>query len=221
MATKTEDKQYPPCIGSASKPSDVSFKHIQEHGVNDKKVDIPRKLTGAPGQLQVLLVGFEGWLAEALGLLTGELKPPQKNNDPESSEQDATDTDPDSSDDEPEEDVITATADEVGHSISSLFRLTANIQNLASRDRMERIEKIDVSAFGPFDINHVRDKYGLGEDAQYLIERLGKANTKRRQLLKYNEQHHDKIAGRRKDDTGNPGNTDSTAGAEADHQDEG
>ncbi|KAI5810394.1 hypothetical protein BZA77DRAFT_254952, partial [Pyronema omphalodes] len=125
-----------------------------------------------------------------------------------------------SSDDEPEEDVITATADEVGHSISSLFRLTANIQNLASRDRMERIEKIDVSVFGPFDINHIRDKYGLGEDAQYLIERLGKANTKRRQLLKYNQKHHEKIAGRRRDVAGNPGDIDSTAGGEADHQDE-
>ncbi|KAI5808296.1 hypothetical protein BZA77DRAFT_297552 [Pyronema omphalodes] len=252
MATKTEDKQISALYWECIEAFRRLFKHIQEHGVNDKKVDIPRKLTGAPGQLQVwaenvgahrrnsklsldyklreasryrahvkvLLVDLKVVLAEALGLLTGELKPPQKNNDPESSEQDATDTDPDSSDDEPEEDVITATADEVGHSISSLFRLTANIQNLASRDRMERIEKIDVSAFGPFDINHVRDKYGLGEDAQYLIERLGKANTKRRQLLKYNEQHHDKIAGRRKDDTGNPGNTDSTAGAEADHQDE-
>ncbi|KAI5810616.1 hypothetical protein BZA77DRAFT_271360 [Pyronema omphalodes] len=252
MATKTEDKQISALYWECIEAFRRLFKHIQEHGVNGKKVDIPGKLTGAPGQLQVwaenvgahrrnsrlsldyklreasryrahvkvLLVDLKVVLAEALGLLTGELKPPQKNNDPESSEQDATDTDPDSSDDEPEEDVITATADEVGHSISSLFRLTANIQNLASRDRMERIEKIDVSAFGPFDINHVRDKYGLGEDAQYLIERLGKANTKRRQLLKYNEQHHDKIAGRRKDDTGNPGNTDSTAGAEADHQDE-
>ncbi|KAI5816521.1 hypothetical protein BZA77DRAFT_353753 [Pyronema omphalodes] len=252
MATKTEDKQISALYWECIEAFRRLFKHIQEHGVNGKKVDIPGKLTGAPGQLQVwaenvgahrrnsklsldyklreasryrahvkvLLVDLKVVLDEALGLLTGELKPPQKNDSAESSEQGATDDDPDSSDDEPEEDVITATADEVGHSISSLFRLTANIQNLASRDRMERIERIDVSAFGPYDINHVRDKYGLPEDAQYLIERLGKANTKRRQLLKYNEQHHDKIAGRRRDVAGNPGDTDSTAGEEPDCQDE-
>ncbi|KAI5810627.1 hypothetical protein BZA77DRAFT_347636 [Pyronema omphalodes] len=252
MATKTEDKQISALYWECVEAFKRLFKHIQEHGVNGKTVDIPGKLTRAPGQLQVwaenvgahrrnsklsldyklreasryrahvkvLLVDLKVVLDEALGLLTGELKPPQKNDSAESSEPGATDDDPDSSDDEPEEDVITATADEVGHSISSLFRLTANIQNLASRDRMERIERIDVSAFGPYDINHVRDKYGLGDDAQYLIERLGKANTKRRQLLKYNEQHHDKIAGRRRDVAGIPGDTDSTAGEEPDRQDE-
>ncbi|KAI5810624.1 hypothetical protein BZA77DRAFT_347635 [Pyronema omphalodes] len=252
MATKTEDKQISALYWECIEAFRRLFKHIQEHGVNGKKVDIPDKLAGAPGQLQVwaenvgahrrnsklsldyklreasryrahvkvLLVDLKVVLEEALGLLTGELKPPQKNDSAGSNEPGATDDDSDSSDDEPEEDVITATADEVGHSISSLFRLTANIQNLASRDRMERIERIDVSAFGPYDINHVRDKYGLADDAQYLIERLGKANTKRRQLLKYNEQHHDKIAGRRRDDTGNPGDTESTAGEEPDHQDE-
>ncbi|KAI5810630.1 hypothetical protein BZA77DRAFT_391364 [Pyronema omphalodes] len=251
MATKTEDKQISALYWECMDAFRRLLKNIQEHSVNGTKVNIPEKLTGAPGQLQVwaenvgahrrnsklsldyklreasryrahvkvLLVDLKVVLEEALGLLTGELKPPQKNDSAESSEPGATDDDPDSSDDEPEEDVITATADEVGHSISSLFRLTANIQNLASRDRMERIERIDVSAFGPYDINHVRDKYGLADDAQYLIERLGKANTKRRQLLKYNEQHHDKIAGRRRDDTGNPGDTDSTAGDKADHQD--
>ncbi|KAI5810634.1 hypothetical protein BZA77DRAFT_347640 [Pyronema omphalodes] len=251
MATKTEDKQISALYWECIEAFRRLFKHIQEHGVNGKKVDIPDKLAGAPGQLQVwaenvgahrrnsklsldyklreasryrahvkvLLVDLKVVLEEALGLLTGELKPPQKTDSADSSEPGAPDDDPDSSDDEPEEDVITATADEVGHSISSLFRLTANIQNLASRDRMERIERIDVSAFGPYDINHVRDKYGLADDAQYLIERLGKANTKRRQLLKYNEQHHDKIAGRRRDVAGHPGDTESTAGEEPDHQD--
>jgi hypothetical protein len=52
--------------------------------------------------------------------------------------------------------------------------------------------------FEPFDIEHVRNKYdGLGEDYRFLIERLGKANTKRRQLLKYHHEHHEKIIGRR------------------------
>ncbi|KAI5794614.1 hypothetical protein FPQ18DRAFT_377255 [Pyronema domesticum] len=41
------------------------------------------------------------------------------------------------------------------------------------------------------------NKYQLGEDYQYLIKRLGKANTKRRQLLRYHNEHHEKIVGRR------------------------
>jgi hypothetical protein len=154
----------------------------------------------------------------ALGLLTGELKVPQNDDDLESSEAAATKTDLDLSEDEPDEDVITASADEIGHSISSLFRLTVGIQNLSSRDRMERIEKIDVSAYEPSDINHVKEKHRLGEDDNYLLERLGKANTKRRQLLKYNEKHHEKLVGRRREDTRNRNDGDSNDGDEVGNQ---
>jgi hypothetical protein len=59
------------------------------------------------------------------------------------------------------------------------------------------MERIDMSHFESFDIKHVRNKYQLTEDYQYLIERLGKANTKRRQLVKYHNEHHEKIIGRR------------------------
>lgn len=90
------------------------------------------------------------------------------------------------------------TLKEVGNVITCLYRLSISIQNPASRDRLERIEKIDMTHFEPFDIEHVRNKYdGLGEDYRLLIERLGKANTKRRQLLKYHHEHHEKIIGRR------------------------
>ncbi|KAI5810787.1 hypothetical protein BZA77DRAFT_391263 [Pyronema omphalodes] len=211
MATKTEDKQISALYWECIEAFRRLFKHIQEHGVNGKKVDIPGKLTGAPGQLQVWAenvgahrrnsrLSLDYKLREAsryrahvkvllgtIELLTGELKPPQKNNDPESSEQDATDTDPDSSDDEREEDVITAN----GGRGRTFYILPVSTHGQYPESRLQRPhgedrEKSIVFCIGPFDINH----------------------------------HHDKIAGRRKDDTGNPGNTDSTAGAEADHQDE-
>ncbi|KAI5789384.1 hypothetical protein FPQ18DRAFT_261656, partial [Pyronema domesticum] len=67
----------------------------------------------------------------------------------------------------------------------------------ASSDRLERMGEIDVSHFERFDIDNLSDKYQLGEDYKYVIERLGKANTKRRQLLKYHNEHHEKIVGRR------------------------
>jgi hypothetical protein len=135
----------------------------------------------------------------ALGILTGELQVPE---DIESIEEPAdeskSEADTESSADEPpEEDVVDAATDEICHSVALLFRLTVAIQNLSSRYRMERMERIDKSAYESFDISHIREKHPLSEEGKYLTERLGKANTKRRQLLEYNEKHHKKIVGRR------------------------
>lgn len=53
----------------------------------------------------------------------------------------------------------------------------------------------------------------------HLLQRLGKANTKRRQLLKYNEKHHEKIVGRRRsEDTRNRNDGDSNDGDEVGDQ---
>jgi hypothetical protein len=86
---------------------------------------------------------------------------------------------------------------EVGNVITCLYRLSIAIQSPASRDRLEKMEKIDMSFFEPFDIEHVSNKFQLGDEYIYLLERLGKANTKRRQILKYHHDHHGKIIGRR------------------------
>jgi hypothetical protein len=51
------------------------------------------------------------------------------------------------------------------------------------RDRMERMKKIDILAYEPFDLNHVREKHPLKKEGEDLLERLGKANTRRKQFL--------------------------------------
>ncbi|KAI5782533.1 hypothetical protein FPQ18DRAFT_382474 [Pyronema domesticum] len=71
------------------------------------------------------------------------------------------------------------------------------------------MEKIDMSQYEIFDINHVKEKHQLSEDKDYLAERLGKANTKRRQILKYNEKHHEKIVGLRPSATVDTGDLDT------------
>jgi len=43
-----------------------------------------------------------------------------------------------------------------------------------------------------YDINHVQNKFP--QAPLFFAQRLGKANTKRRQLFKYLGQHHEKIA---------------------------
>jgi len=82
---------------------------------------------------------------------------------------------------------------DISHSITCLYKFSIAIQNPAPRDRLERCSKIDVSYFERFDIEHVGQKFPHA--AGYLRERLGNANTKRRQLLKYHEKHHETIVG--------------------------
>lgn len=126
-------------------------------------------------------------------MVSGKLKIPEHDG---TEIEDDDEEDHDVQEDIPNQDNIDAATDEIRHSISSLFRLTIVTQNLSSRDRLERMEQIDVSAYESFVINHIREKYQLVEEGQYLVERLGKANTKRRQLLRYHEKHHEKLVGR-------------------------
>jgi hypothetical protein len=87
-----------------------------------------------------------------------------------------------------EEDLI-----DVSHVISCLYRFSIATRNPTPRDRFEQCALIDVSHFQAFDILHASNKFP--EADRYLIERLGTANTRRRQLSKYYRRHHEKIAG--------------------------
>src|SRR2546429_7537159 len=77
--------------------------------------------------------------------------------------------------------------------VTSLLKLSIVIRNPAPRDRYHKsasIEKFDDS----FDIAHVWHKFPHARHTPWLIERLGKANTRRRQHLKYRERHREKLA---------------------------
>jgi len=85
---------------------------------------------------------------------------------------------------------------EISQVITCLYKFSVAIRNPAPRDKLERLEEFNVSHFEFFDVQHVANKYSsVGEN--YLIERLGKANSRRRQLLMYYEGHHERIVGRR------------------------
>jgi hypothetical protein len=86
---------------------------------------------------------------------------------------------------------------DISHVITCLYKFSIATQNPTPRDRLEKCSSIDVSYFEDFDIQHVVDKFPLATKSDYLTQRLGKANTRRRQLLKYHERHHKKIAGHR------------------------
>jgi hypothetical protein len=58
---------------------------------------------------------------------------------------------------------------EVANVITCLYRLSVAIQNPSSRNRLERLEKLDMSFFEAHDIAHVSNKYPRCEN--YLIDR--------------------------------------------------
>ena len=59
-------------------------------------------------------------------------------------------------------------------------------------DRLLKSSKVNVAFYETFDIEHTRNKFPSANDT--LVERLGKAISKRRQYLKYREQHHEKLS---------------------------
>ncbi|KAL8791920.1 MAG: hypothetical protein Q9195_005496 [Heterodermia aff. obscurata] len=76
--------------------------------------------------------------------------------------------------------------------ISSLYEISIMLRDPAPRDRLLKIAAIDVSYFEQWDKMHIEHKFP--EARPILIERLARANCKRRQYFKYLEKHHDKLA---------------------------
>ena len=105
-------------------------------------------------------------------------------------------------DEEEEEELseLESLVSDIMHIITCLYKFSITIQNPAPKERLHKIAHIDVSYFEPWDIKHIEEKFRPVDPqnnfrvANYLSARLGQANTKRRQLLKYRQTHHNKIA---------------------------
>lgn len=76
--------------------------------------------------------------------------------------------------------------------ISSLYEISLTIRNPAPRDRLLKAASIDVSYFEEWDKKHIEHKFPQADSR--LVERLARANCKRRQHFKYLEKHHHKLA---------------------------
>ncbi|KAJ5159823.1 uncharacterized protein N7482_006827 [Penicillium canariense] len=82
---------------------------------------------------------------------------------------------------------------DVCHTVTSLYKLSVSLQNPARRDRTVQASRIDLHHFEFYDIQHTSDLFNLAPDTE-LAQRLGKANTKRRQLLAYYKDHSERIS---------------------------
>ncbi|KAF1849284.1 uncharacterized protein K460DRAFT_277438, partial [Cucurbitaria berberidis CBS 394.84] len=72
-----------------------------------------------------------------------------------------------------------------------LMRLSMAIRNPAPHDQFKESTHINVTHFEAFDIDHVRGKFPMAKE--YLVVRLGKAISRRRQYLRYREEHRKKL----------------------------
>ncbi|KAK3319067.1 hypothetical protein B0H66DRAFT_255789 [Apodospora peruviana] len=83
-------------------------------------------------------------------------------------------------------------ATDVTDVINCLLRLSVAIRNPAPHDRFAAsIPTADTYHYEPYDIQHVKAKFGQVEDM--LAKRLGKAISRRRQYFKYRQSHHQKL----------------------------
>lgn len=100
----------------------------------------------------------------------------------------------------PSSDIVgqTSELDELFSSIqtanSSLMKLSIVIRTSPNRDDYLRAAS-RYTLDSRWDVSHVQEKHGKSKRQQrWLIERLGKSITRRRQFLKYREEHHLKLA---------------------------
>jgi len=97
--------------------------------------------------------------------------------------------------DEPEDDFPSTELEQISVDVTEiidcLFRLNVAIRNPAPHDRFVNSKLTDTSFYEPYDIQHVRSKFGSLDHK--LEERLGKAISRRRQYFKYREAHHAKL----------------------------
>ncbi|KAF4470144.1 Zinc finger transcription factor ace1 [Fusarium albosuccineum] len=154
-----------------------------------------RDASNIRNQVIKLLQDLAECLGDAKNSLTGETKPWDKEAWPLELEANGSD---DSSDDiclEPLPSMpseLSQILDSIVEDINCLLRLSVSIRNPAPHDCFKQSALTDTTHFEPFDVQHVRSKFPTA--SADLVERLGRAISRRRQFFKYREMHHHKLA---------------------------
>ncbi|PTB56173.1 hypothetical protein M431DRAFT_481612 [Trichoderma harzianum CBS 226.95] len=97
------------------------------------------------------------------------------------------------SDDADEQSEITNILGDIGHIIDCLLRLSITIRNPARHDQFNSRAGADtVSSYSEWDMKHIREKFDRLDGK--LVDRLAMAMSRRRQYIKYREEHSKKLA---------------------------
>jgi hypothetical protein len=86
---------------------------------------------------------------------------------------------------------LTQLASNMAEINTCLMRLSMAIRNPAPHNQFRESKNLDMSHFENFDIDHVRGKFPNAQE--YLISRLGKAISRRRQYLRYRTEHRARL----------------------------
>ena len=99
-----------------------------------------------------------------------------------------------------------------------LFKLSRIIRKPAPYDRYKQLASIEPLPF-LFDVMHVQDKFPEVRSRPFLAERLGKANSQRRDYFRYRRIHKEKLAKESRTDLHRrPRNRASSVGSSDDEQ---
>ena len=124
-------------------------------------------------------------LLEILGEMTEEMSS-DKTNHVLGDDQSNTDSDPNPTSE------IHQLYSEVVNIVDCLYQLSMIIRKPAQHNALFKIYEADTPQYEPYDLDHAWHKYAKADMA--IIERLGRANTRRRHVLRYRERHHEKLA---------------------------
>ncbi|KAI5803588.1 hypothetical protein DFH27DRAFT_556308 [Peziza echinospora] len=153
------------------------------------------RMRGAPSAKKLvheLLGKLKGQLNEFLFTM---INPPTNTFEASSSDEDSDDPDLDEvlgqldSNSNTELELLSFT---IHSTITNLYRIIAFSRPLVHKDKKGKYQSIDVSAYRPFEIGHVSDKFPKAEKA--IAERFAVANLERRQFLIYQQTHHLKLS---------------------------
>jgi len=158
--------------------------HRKGRGSLDYKL---REASHIRDRVTELLLNLRAVLREALEIITGERVPWEDLSDSDSDESEH--ESPDSEEDPTTE--LAQLASNMAEINSCLMRLSLAIRNPAPHDQFKESAQIDVTHYETFDVDHVRGKFPEAEE--FLVHRLGKAISRRRQYLRYREEHRKKL----------------------------
>ncbi|KAJ4244352.1 hypothetical protein NW762_014479 [Fusarium torreyae] len=143
-------------------------------------------------QIIVLLEDLIQLLEDAMAIVIGDKIPWDQLEDDASLDGEALPVDVDADDGELSTTEMTQISAGVSDVVNCLLRLSVAIRNPAPHDRFATFVPVEASHYEPFDIEHVRSKFGMIES--FLAERLGKAISRRRQYFRYRQSHHLKLS---------------------------
>ncbi|CAD6579307.1 MAG: hypothetical protein ASARMPREDX12_009124 [Alectoria sarmentosa] len=156
-----------------------------------------REASQVRDQVTKILQDLEFSLHECIAIVSGQRPQRERSS---SEEEDLGDEFSDTSDSESSDTSKQEAASELTHlflaiteAITSLYKLSISIRNPAPRDRYAKaasLNSFDVS----YDVGHVYEKYPHVRSTPWLMDRVGRAITRRREFLRYREKHREKLA---------------------------